>query len=156
MMRYAGFLMILWCMHTVQSADAQSPAPAYDSTLAASLGADDYGMKWYVLAILKTGPNDIQDKALRDSLFAGHFSNMDRMAEAGQLIVAGPIAKNDKTYRGIFILNVPTLEEATQLIQSDPTIKQQILEAELYRWYGSAALPTYLDDHDRIQKQRIE
>ena len=36
----------------------QKTNPNYDSTLAAKLGADDYGMKKYVFVILKTGSND--------------------------------------------------------------------------------------------------
>jgi hypothetical protein len=33
----------------------------YDSTLATRWGADDYGMKSYVLVLLKRGPNRSQD-----------------------------------------------------------------------------------------------
>jgi hypothetical protein len=33
-------------------------APIYDARLATQLGADERGMKMYVLCILKTGPND--------------------------------------------------------------------------------------------------
>ncbi len=75
---------------TTLMAKGQNANPEYDSTLAAQLGADERGMKMYVLVILKTGPNDVQDKALRDSLFAGHFSNMNRMAKENKLVVAGP------------------------------------------------------------------
>lgn len=47
----------------------QNISPNYDSVLAKKLGADDYGMKWYVLAILKTGGNEIQDKPTRNLIF---------------------------------------------------------------------------------------
>ncbi len=128
----------------------------YDSTLAAQLGADDYGMKSYVLVILKTGNNDIQDKPTLDSLFAGHFENINRMTEEGKLSVAGPIANNDYSYRGIFILDVSTFEEALEQLAADPTIKQNIFDVELFKWYGSAALPTYLETHKKIQKHKIK
>ena len=36
---------------------AQTTNPNYDEALAKKLGADDYGMKKYVLVILKTGEN---------------------------------------------------------------------------------------------------
>lgn len=129
----------------------------YDKAFADSLGADDYGMKQYYLVILKTGPQDknITDKAIRDSLFKGHFDNMGKMAAAGKLIVAGPIGQNDKTYRGIFILNVKTQEEAQTLTQTDPSIKAGIFEVEFYPWYGSAALPIYLNYTDKVQKTKI-
>jgi CubicO group peptidase (beta-lactamase class C family)/uncharacterized protein YciI len=130
----------------------QNLNPAYDSTLAKTLGADDYGMKWYVLAILKTGSRDIEDRSKRDSLFAGHLANINRLAGLGKLVVAGPLGKNDHNYRGIFILDVSDLEEAGKLLQTDPTIKEKLLEAELFRWYGSAALPEYLRTHRKIDK----
>lgn len=134
----------------------QSLNPDYDSTIAKNFDGDDYGMKWYVMVILKTGSNNIEVKTIRDSLFDGHFSNMKRLSDEGLLIAAGPIAKNEKNYRGIFILNVSTVEEAEDLILTDPAIKEKVLEGELYRWYGSAALPVYIDTHKKIQKLNIQ
>ncbi len=135
---------------------AQVEQKEYDPALAKSLGADEYGMKWYVMAILKTGSNDLQDSVKRANLFAGHFKNIGRLAEMRKLVVAGPFWKNDKSYRGIFILNVSTLEEAGELLQSDPTIREKVLEAELFKWYGSAALPEYLKLQKKIQKTSIQ
>jgi uncharacterized protein YciI len=126
--------------------------PEYDSTLAQTIGADEYGMKMYILVILKTGSNNIDDKNKLDSLFRGHLDNISRLADIGKLVVAGPLAKNDNSYRGIFIFNVKTLEEAEKLLESDPTIKENVLTAELYYWYGSAALPEYLKTHEKIEK----
>jgi uncharacterized protein YciI len=142
--------MITACFLSAQ----QNPNTSYDSTLAKKLGADQYGMKKYVLVILKTGPNTTESKKNLDSLFAGHFSNMDRMVKEGLLIVAGPIGKNERTYRGIFILNVPTIEEAKKIVETDPTVKAKVLEPELYQWYGSAALPTYLESDAKIHKYK--
>ena len=124
----------------------------YDSTLAKKLGADERGMKKYILVILKTGSNKTEDKVLTDSLFAGHMSNMGRLVKEDKLIVAGPIGKNEKTYRGIFILNVTTFDEANEILKTDPAISGNLLEPELYNWYGSAALPMYLDYTDKIRK----
>jgi uncharacterized protein YciI len=133
-------------------ASAQSAKPVYDAALAKSLGADDRGMKMYVLAILKSGTNKTDNKATLDSLFKGHMANINRLAANGKLVVAGPLEKNDKTYRGIFIFNVKTIAEANELVITDPAIKAKVLDAELYEWYGSAALPVYLDTHKKIDK----
>ena len=133
---------------------AQSNNPKYDSTLAKSLGGDDYGMKMYVLVILKTGPSSF-DKKKTDSLFQGHMANIGRLANEGKLIVAGPLKKNDKNYRGIFILNAKTVEEASQLLSTDPAVKEKMLDAEIYQWYGSAALPTYLPNHEKVEKKKM-
>jgi uncharacterized protein YciI len=126
---------------------------SYDKKLADSLGADEYGMKKYVLAILKTGTLKTEDKKVTDSLFRGHMSNIERLVKENKLIVAGPLGKNDKTYRGIFILNVPTVEDAQRLVETDPAVKAKIFDVELYQWYGSAALPMYLDASKRISKK---
>lgn len=134
---------------------AQSVNPAYDPSLAKTLGGDDYGMKSYVMVILKTGPNNISDKATRDKLFEGHLKNIGRLADLGKLVVAGPLGKNEQTYRGIFILDVKSLDEARELLQTDPVIKEKVMEADLFTWYGSAALPEYLKAHKKIEKYKI-
>lgn len=133
---------------------AQNANPNYDAALADSLGADDYGMKSYVLVILKTGANTTATKAEMDSCFRGHMANINRLVETGQLIVAGPLMKNEKTYRGIFILDAPTIEEAEGILQTDPAISFGLLATELYTWYGSAALPEYLKSSDKIWKKK--
>lgn len=129
--------------------------PNYDEELAKKLGADDYGMKNYIFVILKTGSNQSTNKAFVDSCFKGHMSNMGVLVEQGKLIVAGPFGKNEKSYRGLFILNAKDFEEAQTILQSDPAIKENLLEAELYKWYGSAALPEYLKTVDKIQKSKF-
>ena len=132
----------------------QSENPEYDAALSKKYGADDYGMKSYVLVILKSGSNDTTDKAVIEKSFRGHMDNILRMEEEGKLVVAGPLGKNDQSYRGIFILDVKTIEEAEKLLQGDSAISAGLLEAELYQWYGSAALPAYLEVSDKVWKIR--
>jgi uncharacterized protein YciI len=136
------------------SANAQSDNSNYDKRLADSLHADEYGMKRYVLAILKTGSASINDKSVVDSLFQGHMQNISVLVDSGKLVVAGPLQRNEKTYRGIFILNVESIEEASALLQTDPAIKAKLLETELFSWYGSAALPMYLKFHEKLGRKK--
>ncbi len=131
---------------------AQTLNPNYDAELAQRLGADDYGMKSYTLVILKTGPVTDATPAVRDSLFRGHMSNMGVMVENKQLVVAGPIGRNTDQFRGIFILNMTDLDAVRELLQSDPAIKGGLLTADLYPWYGSAALAEYLPYSHKIWK----
>lgn len=129
--------------------------PNYDAKLAEKLGSDDFGMKKYVFVILKTGSNQTTDKEFINEKFRGHMENMDRLVNEKKLIVAGPFFKNERNYRGLFILtNVKNLEEAREILQSDPAIKEKLLEAEIYDWYGSAALPEYLEFSDKIWKKK--
>ena len=132
--------------------NAQNRNPNYDETLAKNLNADDYGMKQYVLVILKTGENKTASEDETKKLFRGHMENIGRLVEEGKLIVAGPISKNERTYRGIFIFDVPTVKEAKELVQTDPAIKEKLLDVEFYEWYGSAALAEYLPLSDKIWK----
>lgn len=130
--------------------------PKFDEKMAKQLGADDYGMKNYVFCILKTGPNDSKVKGKeRDDIFAGHFANIGRLAEAGQLAIAGPFGDNDKSYRGLFIFNVTTVDEARKLVETDPTVKAGVLVAELTPWYGSASLMATPELHKKIQKKHF-
>jgi uncharacterized protein YciI len=137
------------------SVNAQQLNPKYDKAYADSLGADAYGMRKYVLVILKTGPAKLTNKASIDSLFRGHMKNINQLVTLGKLIVAGPLQKNEQSYRGIFILNVLTIEEARALVATDPAIKSGLLSTELFNWYGSAALPEYLKFQSKIEKEKF-
>lgn len=146
-------IVVLLSVFTL-GANAQIDSPIYDQALADSLGGDDYGMKMYVLVILKTGTNKSDNKQTVDSLFKGHLANIGRLAALKKLIVAGPLKKNEKAYRGIFVFDVKTTEEANELLITDPAVKHKLLDAEMYQWYGSAALPEYLKSHEKIEKMK--
>lgn len=139
---------------TDKSIDAKKTNPNYDTELAKKLGGDDYGMKQYVLVILKTGPTKIDDKAKTQALFAGHLKNIMRLADEGKLALAGPFMEGGNM-RGLFIFNVKTIEEAKELVKTDPAIAAGLLEPEFVKWYGSAAVMNVNDTHKKIQKTSI-
>lgn len=147
--KLTGILVLLIFSLTVSG---QKLNHSYDSLLAVRLGADDYGMKSYTLVILKSGPNTTAGKSFIDSCFAGHMQNITRLAEEKKLVVAGPLGKNDLTYRGIFILDTPSTEEAEQWVRTDPAVSSGLLEALYFKWYGSAALPVYMDVSEKVNK----
>jgi uncharacterized protein YciI len=82
----------------------------------------------------------------------GQTGNISRLAEKGKIIIAGPFGQNENDFRGIFIVNEESIEEAEKLMDSDPAIHARLLKADLYPWYGSAALPLYLESADMIWK----
>lgn len=131
---------------------AQSQNPQYDAQLAQKLGADEYGMKTYVMAFLKAGPNRPKDSVARAELQKAHLKNITRLANEGKLIVAGPFL-DDQPIKGIFIFNVTTIEEAKKLTETDPAIQAGSLVMELHPWYGSASLMATFDIHKKIQKK---
>ncbi len=140
----------LYAQKTAQKKD--SPTVKYDAKLAEKLGANEYGMKVYVLVILKTGEAKITDKEEISKLQAGHMQNIGRLAEAGKLVLAGPFM-NGKEKRGIFVFDVRTIEEAKQLVETDPAIKAKLFEAEFISWYASAALLEVVPTHKKISKK---
>ncbi len=144
---------ILTASILAQANAAKSKTPKYNKKLAQKLGADERGMKMYVLCILKTGPKDSEVTGdLRKEIFAGHFANITKLADEGKLAVAGPFEKNDKAYRGLYIFNVATIEEAEKLVMLDPAVKAGVFVPDLTLWYGSAAMMMVSETHKKLQK----
>ena len=110
-------------------------------------------MKTYVFVILKTGAKTDSSTEEGKKAFAGHMSNMGKLVADGKLVVAGPFQKNDRGYRGLFILNVKTVAEADAIVGTDPAVAAGYLAYEAYGWYGSAALAETLPIHEKIQKK---
>ena len=91
-------------------------------------------MKEYVFGLLVRGPKWTKEvteetKKLQD----GHMANINRLAQAGKLVLAGPfVADGDR--RGVFIFKVPTVAEAQALTDTDPAVAAGRLKIELHRW----------------------
>lgn len=140
-----------------QAGDAVPP-PAkpvvYDEALARSVGADENGMRPYVLVILKSSGTPVPKGSERDAMFKGHFANMERLAAEGKLAVAGPLDGVDG-WRGLFILAVDDIEEAKKLMATDPVIQQGEMVAEYHKHYGSAALMLVNGLHRKIAKKTL-
>lgn len=127
---------------------------AYDSLLAQKYGADQYGMRRYVMAFLKSGPNRPTDEKKSAELQAAHMANIGRMAKEGKLALAGPFT-SDGDLRGIYIFNVETVEEARALTETDPAIQHGSLVMELHPWYGSAAVVGINEVHQTLSKTKM-
>lgn len=145
--------LVSLCLTTI-CGFAQTGKVRYDEQRAKKAGADDYGMRSYVMAILKKGRAEIKDSAQMSSLMTGHLKNIFRLADEGKLAVAGPFI-NDKDFEGVFIFNVATIEEAKKLTESDPAVKAGVFAVEFHSWYASAALTEIMDAHKAMQKKGI-
>lgn len=132
----------------------QNDVVQYDSVRAKEYGADVYGMKKYVMAFLKRGPNRDLDSAEAASLQIAHLKNIQKMAEMGKLVLAGPFF-GDGDLRGIYIFNVARIEEAEELTGTDPAILAGSLVMELKEWYGSAGLLAVNEVHKTLSKKDI-
>lgn len=151
-MKFAKAILVtvfVFCMNTVIFSQS-----VYDAELAQKLGADDYGMKKYVMAFLKSGSVKLEDSVKQTELQMAHLKNIGKLVKEGKLVVAGPFL-DDQPLRGIYIFNVTTIDEAKKLTETDPAIKAGVLEMELHPWYGSAALMETINIHKRLEKKSI-
>ena len=121
-----------------QTTTPKKPPKGFDAKLAKQLGADNYGMKSYVFVMLERGKTTFEAEK-RKALIDGHMKNIGRLAEAKKLVLAGPFL-DDQDWRGLYIFDVPTVEEAQKSVLTDPAIKEGVFEVEFHPWYGSAAL----------------
>ncbi|HWY37773.1 MAG TPA: YciI family protein [Bacteroidia bacterium] len=126
--------------------------PKLDTIMIRMLGADEYGMKKYVMCFLKTGPNKSLSADSVNKIVKLHLKNIVRLASQGKLIVAGPFTDGTEL-EGIFLFNVATVEEAKKLTDTDPGVQAGIFSVELHPWYGSAAIMQVPVIHKKIQKK---
>jgi uncharacterized protein YciI len=147
--------MLMLCAMPIP-AGTVDPAPAYDAALAKRLGADERGMRRYVLVILKSGTKPpVPEGEPRKTMFAGHFANIQRLADGGKLVLAGPF-DDEGGWRGLFLLAVDTIEEAKQLTATDPVIASGEMVAEYHAWYGSAAAMRLPEIHKTLTPPKAE
>jgi uncharacterized protein YciI len=154
-----SILIFSACFEKIEPSNTQEEAipgnvAIFDQALADSLGADAYGMRKYVMAFLKSGPNRTQDSITRAKLQRAHLDNIGKLAEEGKLSLAGPFL-DDGEIRGIYIFNVESIDEARDLTNTDPAIQAGSLIMELHPWYGSAALMDVNRIHKKIAKEGI-
>ncbi len=126
----------------------------FDPALAERLGADELGMKTYMLVILVTGNiKDLSEEQMSKA-FEGHFANMSKLASEEKLVVAGPFV-DAKPKRGLFILNTSDKEIAKDWVDTDPAVVAGLLKYELYEIYSSAALMLVNETHQKIAQKSI-
>ena len=149
-MKYPAFLLLLLLIiwHCTQPAETpktiEKPdlyaqitdtTALFDSVMAVRLGADERGMKPYVMAFLKSGPNRGQDSVTAMKLQEGHMANINRMAKEGKLAIAGPFGDNGD-WRGIFIFDMKNMEDVKKEVEQDPAIQAGRLAYEIHPWWA--------------------
>ena len=152
----AGTLIACALAVAAPSAAAQDAAPAkpgFDADLARKTGADDYGMRSYVLVILRTGPTRVEDPEQRKAMFAGHMANIKRLSAEGKMVLAGPFGDSGGDWRGLFVFAVDGIDAAKALVATDPVIIHGEMVADYHSWYGPAATMLIGELHSKLAKQ---
>lgn len=131
---------------------AYSQDSGYDAALAEKLGADERGMKKYVMAFLYRGEKIAEyTPEQRSEIQNGHMAHITKMSESGKLVMAGPFFGNEEL-RGIFVFDVAALDEAANLTAQDPAVAAGVLKMDLREWYGPAALLMMAELHPKLTK----
>lgn len=88
----------------------------------------------YYFGLITRGPKSGTGTAEeREKIQAAHMANINRLAAAGKLLVAGPFMDNGD-WRGVFIFKCASLEEAKALAASDPSVQAGRLVVEIHPW----------------------
>ena len=66
----------------------------------------------------------------------GHMANINAMAKAGELLIAGPF-EEDTSLRGVFVFRTTDRAKIEELVSKDPAVARGRLKVEPYTWYVS-------------------
>jgi uncharacterized protein YciI len=88
----------------------------------------------YVFGLLVRGPKSTREQTEETKkIQEGHMANINRLAETGKLVLAGPFVDGGDR-RGVFIIKVDSLSEAQALTDTDPAVIAGRLKVILYQW----------------------
>ena len=88
----------------------------------------------YILGVLVRGPKWKKDETDETKkIQAGHMANIQRLADTGKLVLAGPFIDGGDR-RGVFIFKTDSLGEAQALTDTDPAVIAGRLKVVLRKW----------------------
>jgi len=103
--------------------------------------AATYAALAYVEILSASDPPALSESEQQEA-FAGHFSNMQVMSDAGQLLLAGPVGEPQPRagQRGVYIFDEADAERALEYAHTDPAFQAGIFEMVAHSMCGEAAL----------------
>jgi uncharacterized protein YciI len=115
------------------SVAAQTPPEAGKTVI----GPGGFEMTTYYVGFLYRGPKWTPEQTPEtEALQKAHLDNIQKMAAAGKLLVAGPFTDGGDL-RGLYVFRVATLEEAEGLAATDPAVKAGRLRLEFHPWFAA-------------------
>jgi uncharacterized protein YciI len=95
---------------------------------------DQFEFDHFQLGLLYRGDQWTPEKTeATQKIQEGHMANINRLADEGKLIAAGPFTDNGPL-RGIFVFTTKTIEEAKLLADTDPAVQAGRLKVVLHTW----------------------
>jgi len=96
--------------------------------------------KYYLVELIRFPERTILDSVTSANIQIAHLNNIDTLHQAGKLVLAGPFG--DDKGGGIFILKAKSLEEATEMCESDPAIRNKRLKYTVRPWWSDKTMFT--------------
>lgn len=98
----------------------------------------------YTFVLIHTGPSTTLTPEQQQTAFEGHFSNMQRLADAGRLLIAGPFAdpKSDPAHRGLWVFDTPSAVQALAWGATDPAVEMGVFALTAHPFTTDAPLGT--------------
>jgi|GEM_PF-1423621 len=112
----------------------------------------------YAMTFIKTGPLTSPTREQQAEAMQGHFANMQRMAEEGTLLIAGPLAnpKSDPNHRGIFVFDADTVEKGAALAATDPAGQMGVFVMDNYLLTTDAPLTELTRLEKEYEQRRLD
>src|SRR5262249_28974521 len=108
--------------------------------ITSAAAAAEYEMTTYYMALLYRGPKWTPEQtAETKAIQQGHMENIQRMAQSGKLILAGPFT-DDGDLRGVFVFQNVLRDEADRLCADDPAVKAGRLRVDLHPWFSAKGI----------------
>ncbi|MFO0830485.1 MAG: YciI family protein [Phycisphaerales bacterium] len=128
------------------------PLAACVSSAAGKRGRDEVP---YAFIYLKTGPDSASHTPeQKQEIFKGHMSNMQRLAKEKTLIIAGPFVKpRDSSWRGLFIFDGVSIEEARRIAATDPGVSSGEFVTDIRAAWGPPSLRDALKLEEELQSK---
>ena len=100
-----------------------------------------YEMTTYVVGFLKRGSAWTAAATPESAeIQKQHLAHIQKMADSGKLIVAGPFSGGDGDIRGMLVFHGITLEQAKAFAAEDPAVKSGRLVLDVHGWRAAKGL----------------
>jgi uncharacterized protein YciI len=101
------------------------------------------GPEHYYIVFLRPDPGRKPlAKEERERIQAAHMANIQKMADDGILVAAGPMEDQPVTISGIFVFKMDSLAEARRIASLDPTVVERRNTVDVHSWWGPKGIGT--------------
>lgn len=96
--------------------------------------------EYYFVELIRISNRPKLDSVKTSRIQKAHLNNIDSLYNAGKLVLAGPFG--DDKGGGIFIIKAKSLEEAIEMCEGDPAIKNGRLNYKIRLWWTDKTMFT--------------